>query len=91
MKRTPHLNMYRRFMERNGRMDGTGLCMTKELTFVDEFHKIMAPNIHDTRQLIDEGKNTIYWGSDSPTFESFRFTPLRQTLLLFWAAYNGEL
>ena len=59
-----------------------------------EFQEIMAPDGDEDKELLNEGFCDAYWGSGLPrNHEDERklFTPLRQTLILFMAAMNGEL
>ena len=53
--------------------------------------QLMKPVDEDIRQLREENKDEHCWGSDSPSHQFYIFTPLRQNIVLFMAAMNGEL
>lgn len=91
-----HLDFYITCIER-GKMPTDGLCAAVTTRRIDmETFDLFIPTDDDFQQLNKEGKCTSYWAGDLPDFdvspETFTgFTPLRQTIVLFMAAINGEL
>ncbi len=51
----------------------------------------ITPTKEDCRQLLEEGCHPVWWGSGHSSSMSYTLTPLRETILLFCAALNGEL
>jgi hypothetical protein len=76
-----------------GLMPTTGLCKAAEeglisKSFLDKYYN---PDKYDKKILFNEGKDTAYWGSDDWGFCLYKFTYLRQTIVLFMACLNNEL
>lgn len=99
-----YLDFYESCMK-TGQLPGCGLCETftdyieDEEGWIDdepdEIFELFTPTIDDIDRLYDEGLCYLYWASGlSERYTKKRyheFTPLRQTIVLFMAAINGEL
>jgi hypothetical protein len=71
-----------------------GACIDKIEPETNTMFGILAhfdPSINDIKQLAKDGKDPIYWGSDHYTEKFGILTELRETILCFCAAINGEL
>jgi hypothetical protein len=75
-----------------GKYRTSGLCDAFDFKsdLYPEF-KLLIPTDYDFIQLGKEGKSIYTWASDSDHDLYNEFTPLRQTIVLFLAAMNGEL
>lgn len=88
-KKGKYLKFYEECME-NGKIPESGLC--KCLDGVDLFR----PYGSEITELFTTENSFPYWGSGLPWFADssslwYGFTPLRQNIVLFLAAINGEL
>lgn len=98
-KQTPILNLYRKCKQNNSLLGKDGLCDLLYFHFYQDWHSnfagkffhIMSPSLYDELELKRECKNIPYWGSGSLEPRCGVLTPLRETLLLLFAAYLGEL
>lgn len=87
-KKTPYLDFYKKCME-TGRIPDNGLCNC----FESQLFEYVKPLLNE-RQF---GYPHNYWafGEDTTNLVSLevaqRFTPLRQTIVLFMACLNNEL
>lgn len=106
MKKIKIMPLYNKWMA-SGRMNASGLCDTKinkirvpsgrtwprgfeEIGLVDLFE----PTGPIFKKMGDKGLSMGWWASELKTDDSnkrYTFTPLRQTIVLFCAAINGEL
>lgn len=100
-----HLDFYYECMATGRLKDtfGSGLCGNALYSYIDnELLNLFIPTLEDEKKLLDEGCSIGWWGYEVPLFESWgfessvdeklhSFTPLRQTIVLFMAAINGEL
>lgn len=74
----------------------SGLCvvdfpsMRNDLDSNETF-RLFLPTEQDSEELKKELKETSYFGSESKEERRGEYTPLRQTIILFCAALNGEL
>lgn len=76
----------------SGRMIYEGLCVVAMVEWIDEdLLDLFEPTEQDDKWLEWEGHSRAYWGSGSADMGWYQFTPLRQTIVLFMAAMNGEL
>lgn len=90
-KSKKHLNFYRNTIK-EGYMPYSGLCVVANRKNISgKLLEKFEPTNEDRIQLFEEGKNRTYWGSDSTLCRRGVFTPLRQNIVLFMAAMNGEL
>ncbi len=71
-----------------GKMKDAGLCECFEF---DGFIVLFEPTYENKDELRDNKKSVMYWGSDNGNWLCYKFTPLRQTIVLFMAAMNNEL
>lgn len=95
-----HLDFYYECMA-TGRLKeayGSGLCGNALYFYIDKkLLDLFTPTAEDEKTLDDEGCSIGWWGYEVPLFKSsvderlHSFTPLRQTIVLFMAAINGEL
>jgi hypothetical protein len=99
-KLTPHLDFYNKCVQEEGLPNKEkgfyakywGLCECAEKRYIDkELLERFKPRKKDLRKLEEEGSNPIFWASGSSSAELGEFTSLRQTIVLFMAAVNGEL
>jgi hypothetical protein len=92
-----HLQFYMDCMK-HGVMPKSGICintvdcggpLSQELLY------LFTPTDDDRIRLAKKGYNTSYWAAGIITMDQDKiydeFTPLRQTIILFMAAINGEL
>ena len=90
MSKTPYLDFYKKYYGK--RMPEDGLC--NSLCY-DPNVELFRPSEKEQRALISIGQSDIYWGSEASAKDvddrMYTFTPLRQTIVLFCAAINGEL
>lgn len=91
-----YLKKYQEWMVTGELPNCNGLC--KEISpYLDNYFVLFIPNVGDMADLTLEKKSTGYWASymESATNLHNRrdalFTPLRQNIVLFMAAMNGEL
>ena len=89
-----HMDYHNRCMQTGETIGGYGLCHEALCGRIDpKTLELFEPTDEDKKWLIWEGKSVGYWGIDGPydymTYD--KFTPLRQTIVLFMAAMNGEL
>jgi hypothetical protein len=88
MKKKKYLPLYYKWME-SERIPGFGLCHS--------FARSGVSYVNDMEPLCPRGEEkkayiaNPWWGSGSTSPCWFRFTPFRQTILLFMAAMNNEL
>lgn len=73
-----------------------GLCECAEYKLVDaELLELFMPTDDDLYKLTEDGYPRMYWGDGMPDDNwlerTDQLTPLRQTIVLFMAAINGEL
>ena len=77
-----------------------GLCQAAECFLIDgELLDLFQPSIDEVSKLENLHMAAGFWGSEMTIEEVFKnpddcyyaFTPLRQTVVLFMAAMNGEL
>lgn len=98
-KKTPFLDFYKERM-RSGKLLNPGLCNSVD----DETDTLILfyPTTQDANMFAKElgyyvtDFKYVFWGSglhiqSSLDRKSYDFTPLRQTIVLFCAAINGEL
>lgn len=96
-----HLEFYKTYFTKQ-RLPDYGLCTcAKSLLFHLDKDKLdlFRPTEQDIYELRNEGFSSIWWGYGIPYGSkkySYQdrydlFTPLRQTIVLFLAAMNGEL
>ena len=91
-----HIKFYKQCME-TGILpeDQWGLCNCAYEDLINpDLLDNLSPTIEDCQQLINENLSTTYWGSGLSVGDNkrySRFTPLRQTIVLFMAALNKEL
>lgn len=98
-KETPCLDFYNRSMKsrvmtRKIPFSGYhyGLCSWVHAEEIDKkLLHLVTPTTGDISRLFRENKDTVHWGSDAEHGKIGEFTPLRQNLVLFMAAINGEL
>jgi hypothetical protein len=93
MKKKKYLPLYYEWMK-TGTMPSAGLCeifYDFAEDYEDCFFSLMKPTQSDYDQLFDENLPRIYWGLGEPIGSTKAFTPLRQNIVLFMAAMNGEL
>lgn len=98
MKKKPpyYLKMYKEWLKED-HLPGLGLCGSLGSPFEDALIKLFEPTDRDFSEIIRYGGDTTFWGFGSSTKEFttfeilYTFTPLRQTIVLFLAAINGEL
>lgn len=96
MAKKKYLHLYKEWMEK-GEISDMGLCNCFGSPFRGKYQplfELMRPTTENLLDIIDEGKDEVLWGADKPRFSpgDFKgFTPLRQTIVLFMAAINGEL
>lgn len=65
----------------------SGLCDAFKF---DENFLLMEPTSYDLHQIELEGLNTFAWASDDSDYLWYKFTPLRQNIVLLMAAMNGQ-
>ena len=84
-----YLSFYKKCIK-TGRMPHLGLCSN---FLGDERLDLFEPTTKDLKSLRKEGLSILYWGAGLPPYpgSGTSFTPLRQTIVLFMAAMNGEL
>lgn len=81
---------------KTGKMPVRGIChlsflMSEELSeLYFTYINLLEPQMSDYRILEVENKSEIFWGSDSPSWKLYKFTPLRQTILAFIIAMCDE-
>jgi hypothetical protein len=84
-----YLRFYIDCMQCNS-MPKDGLCNS----LADDLLVLFEPTEQDAMELTEEGKSVVYWGSGC-TKENpqrwYKFSTLRQTIVLFMAAINNEL
>ena len=69
-----------------------GLCRTvRDLGLDMEMFNLFEPTKEDNDWLTWEEHSKTYWGSGTKDPAFGKFTPLRQTIILFMAAMKGEL
>lgn len=86
-----HLQFYMDYFNKE-HMPGYGLCFLSRHGYIsDELLELFEPNGPETDILGQAGRDTAYWASDSDDPMMFKFTSLRQTIVLFMAAINNEL
>lgn len=54
----------------------------------------MRPTVSDEIKMMLDGESKVFWGSGLSTGDFnriYEYTPLRQNIVLFCAAMNGEL
>lgn len=92
--KSKHLDFYMA-CTKDGILPEWGLCTCARRGLISErLLNIMTPSEADMRQLQKERKGTGFWGSGlgQDNFNRInKFTPLRQTIVLFMAAMAGEL
>lgn len=77
---------------KNKELPGFGLCYCARHGHIDSsIFELFEPTICDEDNLIAEGHDLSYWASGDEGINAFKFTPLRQSIILFMAAINGEL
>jgi hypothetical protein len=89
-KPTPFLDLYKKW-GKTGKMTDEGLCfaLPKDL-FRSEVFELIEPTEDDDIYLRKRKLPRFYWGRGSFEYGDGDFTPLRQTIMLFCAALNGE-
>lgn len=69
-----------------------GLCsMARRDQISKELLTLFIPTEEDKKELREEGYSAVYWGGGDDGSLPYIFTTLRQTIVLFMAAINGEL
>lgn len=104
LKRKIHLEYYQKCMKAGGYLLKVyqdkhvrgdtyyGLCMAATNGAIDRaLLEMFTPSRRESWTLETEGTDSIYWGSGKDDPEYGKFTPLRQTIVLFMAAWEGEL
>lgn len=96
MKRNKKPGKYLAFYMKCSRirkMSEAGLCHVFNAYRPEDYpeFKIISPTKKEKQQLCENGFNQTWWGSESYFPEHYKFTPLRQTLVLLMAALNNEL
>lgn len=66
----------------------SGLC---DIFGSKRLFNLMRPSEEDKQQLCYEGKDYYFWASGSNYGCAYKYTTLRQTIVLLMAAMNGEL
>jgi len=96
-KRKRFLDFYNTSMTFRSRGDSfempyAGLCtfVNRDIRSIGIFNRMM-PTSEDYRKLEEEGLDTNYWASGDSDALEYKFTELRQNIILFCAAMNGEL
>jgi len=88
--KTPYLDFYYKCMK-TGRLPNDGLCNYFGFFIGDNMtFDLMRPHVSELENTGEMG----YWGMDGFKEEErngYDFTPLRQNVVLFMAAMNGEL
>lgn len=97
-----YLKLFNKIAER-GELPGMGLCMIPELG-TKRIFKLLDPTDEDTDELLRRNQDSIWWASEKSGRcgnikdyakwrheRYYKFTGLRQTILLFCAAINNEL
>jgi len=69
----------------------TGLCGALPAWMTIGLRGQFHPTKKDIKSLQLVGDEVTFWGSGDPRPLLGQFTPLRQTIVLFMAAINGEL
>lgn len=91
-----HIDFYNKYIQ-TGMLPDQGLCCCALSGIIDrQLLKIMEPTDNDYKDLRAEEISTVYWACGLPANlddheKKWPFTPLRQTVILFMAAMNGEL
>lgn len=92
MKKKKYLEFYEQCMNNSGMMSAPGLC--DALGAFNPVLQLFEPTDENRTELQRKDLSTWYWGSgmryDNPN-RAGTFTPLRQTIVLFMAAMEGEL
>lgn len=93
-KKTPYLDFYYKCVKDGNIMPVRGLCEVfgkwfeapYKWKYYHPLFELMFPEPYN-------GGSTPYWGSESEFREDdeYKLTPLRQNIVLFMAAMNGEL
>jgi len=65
-----------------------GLC---SIFGIDQSFRLLCPTSDDYDQLQEDGLPMVYWGKGGWEYSASDFSPLRQNIVLFMAAMNGEL
>lgn len=100
-----HLDFYYKCMETGylPEIEGGGLCNCayNEKLISEEDLNLFIPSNIDFKNLSDDNSSLIYWGYEFPYLEDdnpiedynrqYKFTPLRQTIVLLIAAIKDEL
>lgn len=86
-----YLKFYKKCVK-TGKIPKNGLCECLPQKSID----LISPSSEDLVILEEEELLTGYWGSglryyNLPHDKAYKFTPLRQTLVLLLAAINNEL
>ena len=68
-----------------------GLCFFTGVSIDENLLELFTPTSEDLEWLEWEGNNLGYWGSEHPGSAAGILTPLRETIVMFMAAMNGEL
>lgn len=93
-KNKKHISFYLRNME-TGMLPFCGLCNCAEKRLISKkLLNLFSPDFSDMGELRSRNLSTVFWGANLPDNVANigdLFTPLRQTIVLFMAAKNGEL
>ena len=75
---------------KEGRMPNSGLC---QIFGYDPLFTLMTPSEEDFEEMENKRLPTIFWGKGDydDRWINGGFSPLRQNIVLFMAAMNGEL
>lgn len=82
---------------KTGVIPKAGLCECLNQHWDNEDFKLFEPDFDTKIELKEKGYSVLYWGSglkfSDPGTDNrdYAFTELRQTIVLFLAAMNGEL
>jgi len=84
LKKETFLQLHERLLK-----NGAKMPLLNDISFT-----LMKPTKSDYRQLRKEDSCTTYWasgGNYQVGYHEYTYTPLRQNIILFCAAMNGEL
>jgi len=96
MKKINYLPLYKKWMK-TGLTGYSGLCYYFEDS---KYFELFIPNTDEKKFWYGTSLGLVYWGLDrvisdrviiGDEIETQEFTPLRQNIVLFLAAMNGEL
>lgn len=75
-------------------LPGLSLCFCTEdenLPLDNSLLELFTPTRENEKELFKNGFSMGYWASGSTSNQYYKFTELRQTIVLFMACLNGEL